>query len=56
MASDQTFSQFDLTKMGRENKMFHCNKIILELSSELFNKDLVMSSQILVRLVYFYLT
>lgn len=52
---DQTCCQFGQTKMERENDMFHCNKIILEVSSELFNKGLVILV-ILVKLVYFYLT
>ena len=36
--------------------MFQCNKMILEVPSESFNKGHVTSLQILVRLVYFYLT
>ena len=36
--------------------MFQCNKMILKVRSESFDKGHVASLQILVRLVYFYLT
>ena len=40
---DLTCSQFDRTKKRRENNMFHCNKVTLEVPSQLINEDLVTS-------------
>ena len=36
---DLTCDPFGRTKKRRENNMFHCNKITLEVSSQLFNED-----------------
>ena len=36
---DLTCSQFGQAKKRRENNMFQCSKITLEVSSQLFNED-----------------
>jgi len=36
---DLTCSPFGWTKKTRENNMFHCDKITLEVFSQLFNED-----------------